>query len=325
MISIITPVYKAEDFIERCAVSLFEQNYADIEYIFVDDCTPDASIERLQRVIERYPSRQPQVKIVRHSVNRGVAAARNSGLDAATGEYIYYVDADDWLEKDAIGQMCDKAKQTGADIVACGWYLTFSKNERRMPMPSYADAETALRGMLSGQMRWNLWLYMIKHELYTRHVIRYVEGESVGEDMLVLVKLFSRAQSIAFVDKALYHYTKQNDNSITQMKPSQQMARLMPNLNAVVKYITENFGNRYEKEINFFKLNAKMPLLITDDEESYKVWTDCFPEANKYIMQNTMQTYRMRLVQQMAAKGRFGLVKLYYRLIFKFVYGILYR
>ena len=62
-------------------------------------------IERLQRVIERYPSRQPQVKIVRHSVNRGVAAARNSGLDAATGEYIYYVDADDWLEKDAIGQM----------------------------------------------------------------------------------------------------------------------------------------------------------------------------------------------------------------------------
>ena len=90
MISIITPVYKAEDFIERCAVSLFEQTYADIEYIFVDDCTPDASIERLQRVIERYPSRQPQVKIVRHSVNRGVAAARNSGLDVATGEYIYW-------------------------------------------------------------------------------------------------------------------------------------------------------------------------------------------------------------------------------------------
>ena len=299
MVSIITPVYKAEDFIERCAVSLFEQTYANVEYIFVDDCTPDASIERLQRVIERYPSRQPHVKIVRHQANRGVAAARNSGLDAATGEYIYYVDADDWLEKDAIERMCDKAEQTGADIVACGWYLAFSKNERRMPMPCYADAETALRGMLSGQMRWNLWLYMIKHELYTRNGIRYVEGENVGEDMLVLVRLFSRAQSIAFVDKALYHYTKQNDNSITQMKPSQQMAR--------------------------FKLNAKMPLLITDDEESYEVWAGCFPEANKYIMQNTMQTYRMRLVQQMAAKGRFGLVKLYYRLIFKFVYGILYR
>ncbi len=325
MVSIITPVYKVEDFIERCAVSLFEQTYADIEYIFVDDCSPDASIERLQQVLERYPSRQPHVKIVRHPVNRGVAAARNSGLDAATGDYIYYVDADDCIEKDAIEQMCAKALQTGADIVACGWFLAFSKNERRMPMPVYADAETALRGMLSGQMRWNLWLYMIKHELYTRHGISYVEGENVGEDMLVLVKLFSRAQSIAFVDRALYHYTKQNDNSITQMKPSQQMARLMPNLNAVVEYLATNFGNRYEKEINFFKLNAKMPLLITDDEESYRVWADSFPEANKYIMQNTMQTYRMRLVQQMAAKGRFWLVKLYYQLIFKFVYGILYR
>lgn len=325
MVSIITPVYRVEGFIERCAVSLFEQTYADIEYIFVDDCSPDASIERLQQVLERYPSRQSQVKIVRHPVNRGVAAARNSGLDAATGDYIYYVDADDCIEKDAIELMCAKAAQTGADIVACGWFLSFSKNERRMPMPVYADADTALRGMLSGQMRWNLWLYMIKHELYKRHGIRYVEGENVGEDMLVLVKLFSRAQSIAFVDKALYHYTKQNDNSITQMKPSQQMARLMPNLNAVVEYLATNFGNRYEKEINFFKLNAKMPLLITDDEESYKVWADSFPEANKYIMQNTMQTYRMRLVQQMAAKGRFWLVRLYYRLIFKFVYGILYR
>ena len=75
MVSIITPVYGAEDFIGRCAESLFGQTYADIEYIFVDDCSPDRSVERMQEVLSRYPHRRPQVKVVRHAKNRGVAAA----------------------------------------------------------------------------------------------------------------------------------------------------------------------------------------------------------------------------------------------------------
>ena len=166
MVSIITPVYGAEEFIGRTAESLFGQTYADIEYIFVDDCSPDRSIERMQEVLSRYPHRQPQVRVVRHAKNRGVAAARNSGVEAATGDYIYYVDADDWIEPDAIEQMCALAAVRDADIVGCGWFLAFCRNERRMPMPTYQTPAEALRGMLCGQLRWNLWLFMVRRSVY---------------------------------------------------------------------------------------------------------------------------------------------------------------
>lgn len=325
MVSIITPLYKVEDFIVRCATSLFGQTYADIEYIFVDDCSPDCSVERLQEVLQHYPQRRAQVKIIRHTRNRGVAAARNTGLEAATGDYIYYVDADDWIELDAIATMVARTENRGMDIVACGWYLSFCKNERRMPMDVYLDVESALRGMLSGLLRWNLWLYLIRRELYRQYDIHFIEGENVGEDMLVLIQLFSRAKTIAFVERPLYHYVKQNNQSITQLSPEQQMDRQKHNLDAVIGYLEKNFRGKYDLEMNFFKLNAKMPLLITDDRNSYRVWADSFPEANRYIMQNKQQTFRMRLVQWMAAKGQFWAVKLYYRFVFRVVYGIIYR
>ncbi len=325
MVSIITPVYGAEDFIGRCAESLFGQTYADIEYIFVDDCSPDRSVERMQEVLSRYPHRRPQVKVVRHAKNRGVAAARNTGVAAATGDYIYYVDADDWIEPDAIGQMCALAASRDADIVGCGWFLSFSRNERRMPMPSYLTPAEALRGMLCGQLRWNLWLFMVRRTVYVEHDIRFIEGENVGEDMLVLIQLFAYARSIAFVERSLYHYQKLNAQSITQLSEVEKMHRLSHNLNAAVRFLEGQFGADYGCEVNFFKLNAKMPLLITDDRESHRLWAATFPEANRYIMQNRMQSLRMRLVQWMAAKGQFWAVRAYYRLVFKFVYGILFK
>ena len=246
-------------------------------------------------------------------------------MAAATGDYIYYVDADDWIEPDAIGQMCALAASRDADIVGCGWFLAFSRNERRMPMPSYLTPAEALRGMLCGQLRWNLWLFMVRRTVYVEHDIRFIEGENVGEDMLVLIQLFAYARSIAFVERPLYHYQKLNAQSITQLSEVEKMHRLSHNLNAAVRFLEGQFGADYGREVNFFKLNAKMPLLITDDRESHRLWAATFPEANRYIMQNRMQSLRMRLVQWMAAKGQFWAVRAYYRLVFKFVYGILFK
>ena len=192
-------------------------------------------------------------------------------------------------------------------------------------MPSYLTPAEALRGMLCGQLRWNLWLFMVRRTVYVEHDIRFIEGENVGEDMLVLIQLFAYARSIAFVERPLYHYQKLNAQSITQLSEVEKMHRLSHNLNAAVRFLEGQFGADYGREVNFFKLNAKMPLLITDDRESHRLWAATFPEANRYIMQNRMQSLRMRLVQWMAAKGQFWAVRAYYRLVFKFVYGILFK
>ncbi len=98
-VSIIVPIYNVEKYIERCAVSLFEQDFEDIEYIFVNDCTPDNSVEILEKVIEKYPNRKSHLKIVHHKENKGLGSARNTGLEQATGNYILHIDSDDWCEK----------------------------------------------------------------------------------------------------------------------------------------------------------------------------------------------------------------------------------
>ena len=96
-VSVIVPIYEVERYIERCARSLFEQTMlSGIEFIFVDDCTPDYSIEILHNTLKEYPEREAQVTILTHSANKGLAAARKTGVRAARGEYISHCDSDDW-------------------------------------------------------------------------------------------------------------------------------------------------------------------------------------------------------------------------------------
>ncbi len=116
-VSILVPVCNVSDYIERCAHSLFQQTFYDIEYVFVNDCTPDDSIEKLQKIIEQYPNRKPFVKIIHHDKNRGVAAARNTAIDNSSGKYLQHIDSDDWVELDMIETLYNKAETEQADIV----------------------------------------------------------------------------------------------------------------------------------------------------------------------------------------------------------------
>lgn len=117
-VSILVPVYGVEKYIGQCARSLFEQDYQHIEYVFVNDCTRDRSIEILLETLKSYPRRASQVKIVDHEVNRGLAAARNTALDHATGEYVLPVDSDDYLSaRDAVSRLMEKALEEDDDAV----------------------------------------------------------------------------------------------------------------------------------------------------------------------------------------------------------------
>lgn len=88
---------------------MFEQTFEDIEYIFVNDCTPDNSIEVLSNVIKRYPNRQPQIRIINHEKNRGLASARNTGIDNANGDFVLHIDSDDYIEPNMVELLYSKA------------------------------------------------------------------------------------------------------------------------------------------------------------------------------------------------------------------------
>lgn len=130
-VSICIPVYNVEKYIGRCARSLFDQTLDDIEYIFVNDCSPDRSMSVLERVIKEYPKRKPQIQIINHNTNQGSAAARNSCLSVATGEYIGWCDSDDWVEPQMYEKMYEKGVAEKADIVYCGFYFEFPNKQIR--------------------------------------------------------------------------------------------------------------------------------------------------------------------------------------------------
>lgn len=102
LVSILVPIYGVEKYIKRCAISLFEQTYKNIEFVFVNDCTRDSSISVLKDVVTEYPYLANKVKIINHIHNKGLAAARNTAIKESSGDFVFHVDADDWLEKTAI-------------------------------------------------------------------------------------------------------------------------------------------------------------------------------------------------------------------------------
>ena len=122
-VSVIIPVYKTEAYIARCARSLFEQTMDDIEYIFVDDCSPDNSVEILKDVIEEYQPRFLEegktVRIVQMPTNGGLAAVRRHGIQLASGDFIIHCDSDDFVDNTLYKEMYEKALETSSDVVFC--------------------------------------------------------------------------------------------------------------------------------------------------------------------------------------------------------------
>lgn len=215
-VSILVPIYGVEKYIERCARSLFEQTYENLEYIFVDDCTPDKSMEILLRVMEDYPNRKEQVRIIRHEHNRGLAAARNTALDAATSPFITHVDSDDYLALDAIQLLVAKQVETGADIVSGNFYSVFRRGLKKGFEPAYEGQQEMLLKTLESLSKKGthaVWRRLIRLSLYNDNHIRAIEGLNNLEDCQQMPQLAYYANKIAKIDNHIYYYERMNDQS----------------------------------------------------------------------------------------------------------------
>ena len=215
-ISILVPIYKAEKYIEHCAESLFSQDYDNIEFLFVNDCTPDRSIDVLQHFInEKYPDRKPQVRIINHEKNRGSAAARNTLLDNATGDFVCWVDADDWLENGAISTLVNKQNENDYDIVT-GWsYEVTNEGTKALRQTDYKTKEEMYDDMWGHEFRHVLWGRIFRRQLYVSNHIRCVDGDNYGEDFLLMILAVYFSNRIACVNDYVYYYNRINESAQT--------------------------------------------------------------------------------------------------------------
>ena len=324
VVSIIVPIYNVEKYIERCVRSLFEQTLDNIEYIFVDDGSPDQSMVIVRQLIKEYKDKDLTIKIVTHKQNKGLPSARNSGLAYATGDYIFHCDSDDWMEKDAMEKMFQAAQNAKADIVWCDWFLSFRNNERTMRQKGNETPIDCIKAMLAGGMKYNVWNKLVKRSIYLNNKITFPDGFGMGEDM-TMIQVFAYAKKVCYVPEALYHYIQLNTAAFTKTASEVHLSQVIHNANRTIEFIQNRYGEALEEELQFFKLNIKLPFLITNDKNSYLRWLEWYPEANSYIDRNTMFSSRIRLVQKAALKRQFWLVWLYYYLVVKVVYGIIFK
>ena len=175
-VSIIVPIYNAEKYIEKCSRSLFEQTFQSIEYIFVNDCSSDNSINVIKEILNDYPNRKEQCIFIELAKNSGPASARNIGLKESRGKYIYFCDADDWTNTQLIEKLYNTAICHHSDIVVCDYYMVYNDKKKYSHAENWASEKiNTLRNYIKKgyNVVWNLF---VRSNIYKAYNIRFIEG-----------------------------------------------------------------------------------------------------------------------------------------------------
>lgn len=268
-ISVIVPVYKTEQYLCACVDSILHQSYSDLEVILVDDGSPD----NCPQICDDYAQRDERVRVI-HQNNAGVAAARNAGLDAACGEYIAFVDSDDWIDPDMYAGMMEMANAHDCDVVMCDCLKEY---ENRSQVYSH-DIRAGFYDRAQLEQEYFPHLLMMPNVEYpptisnwlclfrnTEHIPRYAEGIRYSEDLLFGAQLMLSARSFYYMkDCCCYHY---------RMNPQSATHRFIPDkwqdYRKLHAKIVEVFGTREEEDFShqidlcllFFVYNAVGELL----------------------------------------------------------------
>ena len=299
-VSVIIPVYGVEKYIERCAISLFEQTLDSIEYIFINDCTPDKSIDILKGIIAKYPKRAPHVRILNMLRNSGQAAVRITGLKNTKGNYVAHCDSDDWVDKNFYEMLFLKAEQDNADVAVCPFKESDGINKpRQLVCLPYAKNGIITNKLSCWENEGSLCNKIFKSELY-KHDIIYPSG-NMGEDMCLVYQLIYFCKRISFVPDVFYYIYK-NPLSITR-KPTQQniydnFVQGCENCKIVENfYLKKNAVDEDTRRALIRLKYSKREILrpIVGLKKYHIIWCQTFPEIDYSILKDCSLTVKEKI------------------------------
>ena len=309
IVSICVPIYNVENYIERCAVSLLGQTYGKIEYVFVNDCSPDKSVEVLRKVMEDYPEKKDYVKIINHEKNRGLAAARNTAVNHSEGDFILHVDSDDYLGIDAVEKLVNKQQETEADIVT-GQAVQIEKGKLSvMQRPQFLCKDDFVKDMIMPSISHTIWGRLIRKSLYTDYGIEAKEGVNIGEDLQAMSKLAYFAQKVETIWDVVYYYDCTNELSYMNQFDTASIRRLVQDTTSmeIVRDFFVGKSDKFQNQAEGYLRDYYLKLLRyygrskkkEDFERIHKRLFGLHPQNRKMPKQQEMKfgSYRMfRLV-----------------------------
>lgn len=288
-ISVIVPVYNLEDKIERCIESLINQTLKDIEIIVIDDGSTDKSLEKIQRFKEK------NIKTITQK-NSGASFSRNQGINLARGEYITFLDGDDWIEKNAYEVMYKYAKSESLDCLICDYKEESSENQ--LICNDYfikekyrlIDKNDYLKKLFS----WNgvapaVWNKLIKRDIYRKSLVRFPENIFLGEDFSLTSRILIRCEKIGKLSESFVHYVQHLNQGTKKRKENQILDLFIAHDIVKQDYESQNIYEEYKELLEISKIKLiykdffKLNLVIKNEKEREAIERFCsdFKEIKK--------------------------------------------
>ena len=280
-ISVIVPVYNVAEYIEKCARSVFEQTLDNLEILFVDDCSPDNSVDIIEKTLEEYPQRKSVTRIIHTSANAGQAGVRRRGIIEATGDYIIHLDGDDWVDVDYYKLLYDTAVKSNADIVIGDEVMEYPdkvipKYNSMLPL----SGKEIMRNWYRNTVGMFCHNKLVKRSVYIDNDILPWEGLNMWEDNGLFARLFYHSDKVVQTHGPVYHYNRCNIGAMTAGYGEKQVNQMI----GIAQNLTDFFRSKpdykdFEKTVYAFQYLAKLNL-ITDSFSNYKRYKRIFPSSN---------------------------------------------
>lgn len=310
------PIYKAEKYLDKCVTSILQQTFRDFELLLIDDGSPDGC----GRMCDEYALRDSRVKVF-HKSNGGVSSARQLGTEKAQGEYIIHADPDDWVEKDMLEELYNKAINDNADMVICDFIMDFPKRSVyiKQEIKEGTASNNILRLLLNQQLHGSCWNKLIRTSLFKKYNISFPVDIIRWEDLYVICNILLHPIKVAYIPKAFYHYDQiVNEESIVR-KPSQigVSSQIL-----FCNYFQQKLSpsEHYEEELYTIKSCTKI-LMLTSELYSFDELKNIFSEINdKFIQRNKKFRIAPGYMLSLILQGKHLYAKFLSFMIYK-VYG----
>jgi len=246
-VSIIVPVYNVEKYIHRCIASILSQTFCDFECILVDDCTPDNS----GNICNEYSAYDSRIKVIHKLHNEGLPQARKTGFEHSSGDYIQFVDSDDWIEPDMIEKLYQKATSENLDITICDYFV---EKEKLIKIVTYRyfdfDKIGLIKKYFKNEINTYVWNKFIKRELL---LLVDFPLYNFCEDFVITIQNIYNSHKIGSINIPLYHY-RYNNQSLLNNRERLVAGRIEENknINMVLKFLESKYKNLklFEPEIS---------------------------------------------------------------------------
>lgn len=280
-VSILVPFYKVENYVGRCVESLFTQTYKNIEYVFVNDCTPDGSMEIINEKIDKY-GMTDKCKMIIHEQNQGISSSRNDCLDNMTGDYFLFIDSDDYIDRDMVELLVEAAVKENADISGCGYIEEYADHSVEHPQKYTNDHDEMMRAITLLTIKGVMWKLLVRSTIVTEHKdeVRFIPERNMVDDYFFCCQIFYYAQRFAGVDRCMYHWIQYNPNNYTHTTIFAVESQAAAIRKTEEFYREKGIYDVVKTELIQRKFISKLPLLFDKECIDVERWRNLFPESN---------------------------------------------